>query len=95
MKQGDIAKYVEKVNEQLNKETELYEIAQNDVKSECRIGDQVFVFSQMEYGQDKQSIRDAITSSLLSPFTMKRAFSQKDVKRIFIESANKVLHRVK
>ena len=53
MKQGDIAKYVEKVNEQLNKETELYEIAQNDVKSECRIGDQVFVFSQMEYGQDK------------------------------------------
>ena len=95
LKQGDIAKYVEKVNEQLNKETELYEIAQNDVKSECRIGDQVFVFSQMEYGQDKQSIRDAITSSLLSPFTMKRAFSQKDVKRIFIESANKVLHRVK
>ena len=50
LRNEDLAGYVDKHNEQLSTETDLYEEAQNYVKTKCKISDRVFLYSQVEYG---------------------------------------------
>ena len=94
LSRDDMVQYIEKLNEQLDIETQTYERAQNEVKSLAKISDQVFLGSYMEYTADKRGLRDAIMFSLVSPFKVTSKFSKDKAKEIFINSSTKAWNKV-
>jgi hypothetical protein len=73
----------------------LYEQSQALVKQYGKIGDQVFVYSHLEYSSDIQGLRDTFEFSMLTPFKSQRGLSKQASKKIFLDSANRALARVR